>query len=358
MDRIRQATEHLQSIVNDVLDFSKIEAGKVEIDAVPFAWDDVLRSMDTIVGQQAREKGLQFTVGCEGNLPGTLIGDPVRISQVLLNLTHNAVKFTQVGGVDVLTRVLASKGHEVWVEVRVTDTGAGISVDQMGQLFQAFQQLGRGGARQVSGTGLGLVICKQLVALMGGDMGVTSEHGEGSCFWFTLRLGVAHAQAQSDLRAGGEDAVPLAGLTLLLVDDHPAFQQVAEALLGQAGAQVRLASNGAEALECLAAEPVDAVLMDIQMPVMDGLTATRAIREQPEWAGLPVIAMTANARPEERTRCLDAGMTDAIAKPFDPVVLIELILQRVGVSRAKAASGRQASAVEEAAGQSREGESP
>jgi two-component system sensor histidine kinase/response regulator len=187
---------------------------------------------------------------------------------------------------------------------------------------------------------------------------VTSEHGEGSCFWFTLRLGVAQAQVQSDLRAGSEDAAPLAGLTLLLVDDHPAFRQVAEALLGQAGAEVLLAGHGAEALECLAAQSVDAVLMDIQMPVMDGLAATRTIRERPEWAGLPVIAMTANARPEERERCLDAGMTDAIGKPFDPVVLIELILQRVGASRAKEASGHEAEAVEEAAGHIREGGRP
>lgn len=325
VDRIRQATEHLQSIVNDVLDFSKIEAGKVDIDAVPFVWGDVLRSMDTIVGQQARDKGLQFTVGCEGDLPGTLIGDPVRISQVLLNLTHNAVKFTEVGGVDVLTRMLARTGHELWLEVRVTDTGSGISVDQMGQLFQAFQQLDNGGARQVSGTGLGLVICKQLVALMGGEMGVTSELGEGSCFWFTLRLGVAKAQVQSDLCAGSEDAAPLAGLTLLLVDDHPAFRQVAEALLEQAGAEVLLAGHGAEALECLTAQPVDAVLMDVQMPGMDGLEATQLIRKHPEWAGLPVVAMTANARLEERDRCLQAGMTDFVAKPFHPPTLVRLI---------------------------------
>ena len=325
VDRIRQAGDLLQSLVNDVLDFSKIEAGKVEIDAVPFAWADVLRQLDTIVGQQAREKGLQFTVTTEGSLPLQLLGDPVRIAQVLTNLAHNAVKFTSTGGVDVHTRALGRTDVQQWLRVTVTDTGPGISASQMGQLFQAFHQLDRGAGGGVGGTGLGLVISRQLVTLMGGDIGVTSEVGKGSSFWFTLPLGVLAVHATPPSAAAPEQAKPLAGVTLMLVDDNLPYRDGAADLLRHAGAQVVLAGNGEEALAALATQTVDAVLMDIQMPVMDGLTAVRHIRSQPRWADLPVIAMTANARVEERDRCLRAGMTDFVAKPFHAPLLFRLI---------------------------------
>ena len=325
VDRIRQATEHLQSIVNDVLDFSKIEAGKVEIEAVSFAWADVLSQVDTIVGQQARAKGLQFTLSTDAQVPDRLLGDPVRVAQVLVNLAHNAVKFTLYGSVRVSTEVLRTDGASVLLQVTVADTGVGIPAAQMGQLFQAFHQLDSGAARTTSGTGLGLVICKQLVTLMGGDMGVTSEHGQGSRFWFTLRLGMP-ARFVQPLDVEALDGAPqLLGVRLLLVDDSEAYQQVAAELLQRAGAQVVLANGGQEALDQLARQQFDAVLMDIQMPGMDGLEATRRIRQHPPWAALPVIAMTANARLEERDRCHLADVTDFVAKPFHPPALIRLI---------------------------------
>ena len=325
VDRIRQATEHLQSIVNDVLDFTKIEAGKVEIEAVSFAWADVLSQMDSIVGQQARAKGLQFTLSTDAQVPDRLLGDPVRLAQVLVNLAHNAVKFTINGSVRVSTELLRTDGTAVMLRVAVTDTGVGIPTEQMGQLFQAFHQLDSGATRGTGGTGLGLVICKQLVTLMGGDMGVTSEHGQGSRFWFTLTLGVPAQVVQSSATAALDTSPQLQGLRLLLVDDSEAYQQVAAELLQRAGAQVVLATSGQEALDQLAQQRFDAVLMDIQMPGMDGLEATRRIRQHPPWANLPVIAMTANARLEERERCHLAGVTDFVAKPFHPPTLIRLI---------------------------------
>jgi signal transduction histidine kinase/ActR/RegA family two-component response regulator len=325
VDRIRQATEHLQSIVNDVLDFTKIEAGKVEIEAFSFAWADVLSQVDSIVGQQARAKGLQFTLSTDAQVPDRLLGDPVRLAQVLVNLAHNAVKFTFKGSVRVSTEVLRTDGAAVMLRVAVTDTGVGIPTEQMGQLFQAFHQLDSGATRGTGGTGLGLVICKQLVTLMGGDMGVTSEHGQGSRFWFTLTLGVPAQVVPSSATAALDTSPQLQGLRLLLVDDSEAYQQVAAELLQRAGAQVVLATSGQEALDQLAQQRFDAVLMDIQMPGMDGLEATRRIRQHPPWANLPVIAMTANARIEERERCHLAGVTDFVAKPFHPPTLIRLI---------------------------------
>ena len=325
VDRIRQATEHLQSIVNDVLDFTKIEAGKVEIEAVSFAWADVLSQVDSIVGQQARAKGLQFTLSTDAQVPDRLLGDPVRAAQVLVNLAHNAVKFTLNGSVRVSTEVLRTDGAAVMLRVTVIDTGVGIPTEQMGQLFQAFHQLDSGATRRTGGTGLGLVICKQLVTLMGGDMGVTSEHGQGSRFWFTLTLGVPAQVVPSSATAALDTSPQLQGLRLLLVDDSEAYQQVAAELLQRAGAQVVLATSGQEALDQLAQQRFDAVLMDIQMPGMDGLEATRRIRQHPPWANLPVIAMTANARLEERERCHLAGVTDFVAKPFHPPTLIRLI---------------------------------
>lgn len=325
VDRIHQATQHLQSIVNDVLDFSKIEAGKIEIEAVSFAWTDVLSQVDSIVGPQARAKGLQFTLSTDAQVPDRLLGDPVRVAQVLVNLAHNAVKFTLNGRVRISTEVLRSDGASVLLQVAVADTGVGILSGQMGQLFQSFHQLDSGAARPVGGTGLGLVICKQLVTLMGGDMGVTSERGKGSRFWFTLRLGLP-ARVATPLGDPARDAeLPLLGVRLLLVDDSEAYQQVATELLQRAGAQVVLANSGQEALDQLAQQRFDAVLMDIQMRGMDGLEATRRIRQHPTWADLPVIAMTANARLEERNRCHLAGVTHFVAKPFHPPALIRLI---------------------------------
>lgn len=325
VDRIRQAADHLQSIVNDVLDFSKIEAGKVEIESVPFAWNDVLQQLDTMVGQQARDKGLQFTVTADARLPAQLLGDPVRIAQVLVNLAHNAVKFTATGGVDVRTDVLSTDGSDLCLRVSVTDTGVGIPSERMDQLFRAFQQLHIGSSHATGGTGLGLVICRQLVTLMGGDVGVSSKHGQGSCFWFTLKL-VAPLLAHPlpGIEVSGA-ARPLIGMKLLLVDDSASYQQVVADLLRQAGARVVLADSGQAALQCLAEHRFDAVLMDIQMPGMNGLEAIQRIREHPEWASLPVVAMTANARLEERDRCLRAGMTDFVAKPFHPPALICLM---------------------------------
>jgi len=462
VDKVHRAAESLLGIINDILDFSKIEAGRLDLEDIPFELGDVLDQLATLVGMRAEEKGLELLFALPPGLPTALVGDPSRLGQVLLNLSNNAVKFTERGEVTVAVTESAREARRVRLRFEVRDTGIGLSPETCARLFQPFTQADASTSRRYGGTGLGLAICHHLVERMGGDIGVDSEPGRGSCFHFSLSLGLQSeatlapldaemhgmrvlvvddhaaarellctlatafglqaamaadgaaalqvvAQADAEDRpfklllldwhmpgldgiaclerlghAAGRHAPPtvlmvtafsrheaerqlaarglqvagllskpvtpsglldacanalgrphagpsrneqrqellqahqagLAGARILLVEDNPINQELARDLLNRAGIVVNIAGDGQEALAILGRERFDAVLMDCQMPVMDGYEATRALRQRPELKDLPVIAMTANAMAGDRRKVLQAGMNDHVAKPI------------------------------------------
>ncbi|TDU24360.1 PAS domain S-box-containing protein [Panacagrimonas perspica] len=463
LGKISSAGQSLLGLINDILDFSKIEAGKLVVEHIEFDLDVVLDNLSTVVGAKASEKGLEFSIDRPADSP-QLFGDPLRLGQVLVNLTNNAVKFTERGEVAVHVEVEAQSESNCRLRVRVRDTGIGLSEEQQVRLFRSFEQADASITRKHGGTGLGLAISKQLVSLMGGEIGVTSEPGNGSVFWFNIGLGrsnarrtrtpsttvrglhalvvddnrtareivgrylgsfgIAHEQAadgataldliehadppfdlvlmdwkmpgtdglacareirrraapqrgpriilssafareeqfgESDgkpfdgfvlkpvnpavlyekIRAafGESAAVPqsgpareetlaargLRGLSVLLVEDHPVNQQIARELLEGAGIRVAIAGDGAQALARIDQERFDVVLMDMQMPVMDGLEATRRLRADPRFKLLPIVAMTANAMQQDRDACLAAGMNEHMAKPINVVEMFGAI---------------------------------
>ncbi len=321
--RVNQSALGLLVIINDILDFSKIDAGKLVLEERPFSLGAILDSLDSMVGYVAREKGLRFETTLDPELPPILLGDPMRLGQVLLNLVSNAVKFTAAGAVCVHVRTVATAGGTVELEFCVRDTGIGLSGDEIGRLFSAFDQADASTTRKYGGTGLGLAISKRLVLLLGGELWVESAVGIGSSFTFTslFRRGEANAamtldEHEQQMLAQAQQQVN--GARILVAEDNEFNQQVIQEMLEQCGASVRLCSDGAAALRLLQAEDFDIVLMDVQMPVMDGYAATRAIRATPALTGQRIIAMTANAMGEDRARCLEAGMDDFETKPIDP----------------------------------------
>ncbi len=329
--KVHGAGTALLGIVNDILDFSKIEAGRLEIEHVPFALAQVLTNVTTLLDDKAHEKGLALTVEVAPEVPPALVGDPLRLGQVVTNLVSNAIKFTEEGHVAVRVLLLERRADGVQLQLEVRDSGIGMTQAQTARLFQAFSQADGSTTRKYGGTGLGLTISKRLVEAMGGSIAVDSTPGRGSSFWFTLRMGVAE---RSTLPAAPTPAVPdgmpLGGVRLLLAEDNEINQQIAVELLESAGASVTVAENGRVALDLLTAGgPFDAVLMDLQMPVMDGMQATAQIRADVRFAQLPVIAMTAHAMVEERERCLAAGMVDHITKPIDPPSMLQTLARWV-----------------------------
>ncbi|MDF1485095.1 PAS domain S-box protein [Ramlibacter sp. H39-3-26] len=463
LDKIQQAGEHLMGVINDILDFSKIEAGKLDVEAAPFALESLLGSVADVMAHKAAAKNLELILNVAHDVPPNLVGDALRLGQILINYVHNAIKFTERGEVEVAVRAAEQGPRDVLVRFEVRDTGIGLSPEQMQRLFQSFQQADASTTRRYGGTGLGLAICKSLAELMHGQVGVYSTPGVGSTFWLSVPLGRGAArpallpdldlrgrrilvvddnehaalvlaemlramsfqvvpvysaadalQAVHDaearqrpfdvavldllmpvmdgfelaraLRAAGSHAphllmatafgdesvvrraraqgitevlpkpvnpstlfeallrvlgrraprapapVPagddgtaavaaVRGARILLVEDNDLNQQVACELLQNAGFAVDVAGNGQVALDMAHATRYDIVLMDMQMPVMDGLEATRALRADPAQAGLPIVAMTANAIAADRERCLAAGMDDHLAKPIDPAAL-------------------------------------
>jgi signal transduction histidine kinase/DNA-binding response OmpR family regulator/HPt (histidine-containing phosphotransfer) domain-containing protein len=468
--KVHSSSQSLLGIINDILDFSKIEAGKLDMESIPFALEDVLDNLATSALVKTQEKGLELLFSQAPNVPPTLMGDPLRLGQVLINLTNNSVKFTETGEVVVSVDVLEESEDKVILEFSVHDTGIGMTAEQQGRLFKSFSQADTSTTRKHGGTGLGLAISKQLVEMMDGEIGVESEPGKGSTFKFTatLQIGTEQENRPHDLgldlrgtpvlvvddnptaleilqtyleslsfrvttvdsgeaalalfeeskehfalvmmdwfmpgmdgietaekiktaigltdppkiilvsafagedvtaREGGEylDSVlakpvnpsllfdvimttfgkavpksardrrkkgldmealrPVQGARILLVEDNEINQQVACELLEQAGFLVEVANHGQEAINMLQPGRYDCVLMDVQMPVMDGYTATRNIREDGRFQKLPVLAMTANATVEDRHKAEEAGMNDHIAKPIDPQVLFAVLLQ-------------------------------
>jgi CheY-like chemotaxis protein len=469
--KIQNSSRHLLGIINDVLDFSKIEAGKLAVENAEFQLEKVLDDVTGLIAEKASAKGLELVVDVDKSAPPTLIGDALRLGQILINFSNNAVKFTEQGEIDIVIRVKEQTDKDVLLHCAVHDTGVGLTAEQMGRLFQKFSQADASTTREFGGTGLGLVISKKLAELMGGEVGVDSEPGRGSTFWFTARLGKGTGQQRklalsgelrgkrvlvvddnkyarlvlSELLAGmsfkvdqadsGKSAIdavtqaeaqgapydivfldwkmprmdgnetarrlkalPLArmphmmmvtaygreevikgaeetsieavlikpvsasilfdsvvrilggaadgartpvdaptdtfkqlatikGARILLVEDNDLNQEVATELLREAGLAVDLAENGQVALDKVGAADYDMVLMDMQMPVMDGLTATQEMRKDERFRNLPVVAMTANAMQGDRDRCIAAGMNDHVAKPIEPEDLWKALLK-------------------------------
>ncbi len=469
VQKIQQSGQHLLGIINDVLDFSKVEAGMLQIERSEIVLESLMDDVATLIAEKAAQKHLEFVIDVAADVPQALVGDALRLRQIMINFANNAVKFTHTGEVAIVVRVAERSDADVLLHFSVTDTGIGLTQEQIGRLFQSFQQADASTTRKYGGTGLGLAISKQLAQLMGGDVGVQSEIDRGSTFWFTARLGLGTLAPRMhrplpDLRgkrllvvddndharmvmhgllqqmgfdvsevASGEAAVEtiassaqafdavlldwqmpgisglesaqriralpgtktphmalvtaysrddllndatalgisevlakpvnpsmlfdslirmmsddpqsttahggslrvshtpglekLNGVRVLLAEDNPLNQQVACELLGDLGVHVTVAGNGRQAVDMAQAQAFDAILMDMQMPELDGVDATRALQAMPHWFGTPIIAMTANAMNADRKRCLDAGMVDFVVKPIEPDQLFKTLLR-------------------------------
>jgi len=328
LEKILMSGEHLLGIIDDILDFSKIEAGKIHIENSDFDLRGVLDNLASLLTGKAAAKGLGFVVEVDPALPGKVQGDPLRLRQILLNFADNAIKFTAHGTVKVSAQKLDDAETGCTVLFEVSDTGIGMNTVEMAMLFRPFQQTDGSITRKYGGTGLGLSISKRLVELMGGELGVESEPGRGSRFWFRVRLDEGQTDAapvpkQVTERRDAQAAIRNA--RVLLAENNLFNQQVAREFLEIAGCIVHVANNGSEALDLLRNEHFDCILMDVQMPVMDGIEATRQIRSTQAFAGMPVIALTANALEEERQRCMEAGMNDFITKPVRPEMLYAVL---------------------------------
>ena len=332
--KIHGAAESLLGIINDILDFSKIGAGAMTMEHVDFDLDKVFADITTAIGIGVAEKGLKFVLAVAPEVPTGLVGDPLRLGQVLLNLCNNAVKFTDAGAVTVAVDLL--DGGADWVRLRfaVSDTGIGIGADEQASLFKAFSQADASTTRRYGGTGLGLVISKNLVEMMGGAIEVASAPGQGSTFAFTARFDRGRTPSPHLAGAAGPAPPPQpaddwSGAHVLLVEDDELNQLLARELLEQAGFTVTIAGDGRAGVAAVKGGAFDGVLMDVQMPVMDGHAATREIRADPRFAHLPIIAMTANAIMGDRERAIDAGMDDYISKPLDIDRLFAVLRRRL-----------------------------
>ena len=330
ISKVNLASQGLLRIVEDVLDFSRIEAGNLALELHPFELRASLEMLDASISYLADSKALAFTTSVAPDVPEHLVGDPLRLQQVLMNLTSNALKFTTKGNVNVAVSLQSATADAVELQFEVRDTGIGLSPEQVEGLFSAFSQLDMSTTRKFGGTGLGLVISRRLVELMGGHVWVESAVGVGSSFFFTAsfdRGEVPESIETAEHEAAPIDAKRLQGRRILVVEDNEFNQEVIQEVLEQWGVEVTISVNGLEALQQLTRETYDIVLMDVQMPVMDGCEATRNIRATPPLARQCVIAMTANVRSEDRRLCSEAGMNDFEPKPIDPDHLYQTLVK-------------------------------
>ena len=333
LDKARQAADHLLAVLNDILDISKIEAEHLRLEEMPLELGSLLDKLVSVFGQKVAEKGLHFDVEVAealARLP--LRGDPLRLSQILINLAGNAIKFTERGGVTVRARSVEETPDAVRVRVEVSDSGIGIDAVAQARLFNAFEQADNSMTRRYGGTGLGLAISKRLVGLMGGEIGVDSRLGRGSTFWFTVCL-LKNRQAPSDVAAVASASAERqiqrdhAGARILLAEDEPINREVALSLLEDLGVRVDVAEDGLQALDMARQSAYALILMDMQMPRMNGIEAALGIRADSLCRDTPILAMTANAFDEDRKACLAAGMNDFLSKPVEPERLFESMLK-------------------------------
>ncbi|WP_148574361.1 ATP-binding protein [Nocardioides caldifontis] len=328
---VQIAGQALLGLINDILDFSKIEAGELELEAVEFEVRGVFDQVTTMLASSARDKGLAMEIRVDPDVPARVVGDPTRLGQVLSNLVSNAVKFTREGGVDVHATVVEQAPDEVTLRFEVADTGIGISEPQRQRLFEPFRQADASTTRTFGGTGLGLAIARQLVSALGGELGVESTPDAGSTFWFTARFAAASTVETTSSRPGAAPSPASTSSRLghvLVVEDNEINQLVALGLLEALGYTAEVAPTGEEAVKLVHGRRYHAVLMDLQMPGMDGYAASRQIRaEEPEGHRVPIVAMTASAIEGERERCLAAGMDDFLTKPVTSARL-EAVLRR------------------------------
>ena len=333
--KIERASRGLLGLVNDILDFSKIDAGALVLEQEPIVLEELFGHVRLMAGELARAKGLDFSIERAPAVPAVVRGDPLRLQQVLVNLTVNAVKFTNAGHVRVEVSTGRPDGDRLFLRFAVRDSGIGLTEAQQAQLFRPFVQADSSTTRHFGGTGLGLVISNRLVQAMGGEIAVTSAPGIGSTFAFTVPLEVItddqaleHVSPTAAVLSAQRERAALSGRRVLVVEDNPFNQQVARELLERAGVDVLVAGNGQEALTRLMdGDPVDLVLMDVQMPIMDGFEATRRIRSNPATRALPVVAMTANVTPADRERCVAAGMNAFLSKPIMPERFYHVLAQ-------------------------------
>ncbi len=353
LDKILWSGENLLGIINGILDLSKVEAGRLELEHVPFALDALLDNLAAMVAQQVNSAQVAVACHVAASVPRSLLGDPLRLGQVLLNLAGNAAKFTERGEIVVSVDMVERHPASALLRFSVRDTGIGMTPHQVGSLFTPFTQADTSITRKYGGTGLGLAISRQLVELMGGDIAVQSRPGVGSCFTFDIELGVdtldAHEAGAVFAPPGahcplpGRDTPPdlacLAGARVLLAEDNPINRDVALGFLADAPVTVDVAADGAQAVDMVRRIRYDLVLMDVQMPGMDGLTAARAIRAQASGATTPIVAMTAHALDSDRAASLEAGMDDHLTKPFNPAALHAVLLRWIARRPPAAADG-------------------
>ena len=351
---ISSSGQALLTIINDILDFSKIEAGKMELEETHFNLPSVVEDSLGLVAVPAETKGLGLSLDIGQGVPFNVIGDAGRLRQILLNLLSNAVKFTERGSVSLTVALAKVETRKVMLRFAVRDTGIGLTPEQQSGLFKAFMQADRSTTRRFGGTGLGLSIAKRLAELMGGTIGVISQAGEGTTFWFTIYLELSGERATAgektftskvDINKAAVDLFADRHLRILVADDNVTNQQVAVGILQKMGLEAKAVSNGAEALAELSAAAYHLVLMDVQMPVMDGREATRQIRRgedsHPAAPHMPIIAMTANAMQADREGCISAGMDDFLSKPVVPRSLASALLKWLPKESAEMAESSQ-----------------
>ncbi|KAA3619321.1 MAG: response regulator [Calditrichaeota bacterium] len=321
-----ESAESLLHLINDILDFSKIEAGKLELENIDFNLEKTIRRTANIIIHKIEEKGLKLEIEIDEKVPLDLNGDPTRIRQLILNFASNAIKFTDKGCITFQCKQLDEDEKSTHLQFNVIDTGIGIPKEKQGQIFESFSQVDSSTTRKFGGTGLGLTISRQLAVMMGGEVGVSSEVGEGSTFWFTARLAKAekHGDGQVLTESTPENTLQEIGeLDILVAEDNIINQKLACKLLEKSGHKVTVVENGELAVSAFQEHKYDLILMDMQMPEMDGIEATQEIRklEKEGAIRIPIIALTANAMKSDRDICIASGMNDYVTKPIDPKLL-------------------------------------